>query len=206
MTFLLAGRLRKLNMLSMPVLRRCVGYEPADRWTDIIGDRDIVGFGKNGSPAYFDDPAFPCPGIRFQRNSPYIQALREKEKCDWRNLSVDEKRCLYRASFCQTYSEMLAGTGEWKEIIGWALIWVSSALWLLMFYKYFGAPPLPKSVTDYDYIRELRKRSIDIEDGIIDGYAANWDYEKECWKPGYSDKYYSGEPKKEDEEESKSED
>ncbi|XP_039300000.1 cytochrome c oxidase subunit 4 isoform 1, mitochondrial isoform X2 [Nilaparvata lugens] len=207
MTFLLAGRLRKVNnMLSygLPIFRRTVGYETADRWTNIIGDRDIVGFGKDGSPAYFDEPSFPCPAIRFQRNNPFMQALREKEKCDWRNLSYDEKRCLYRASFCQTYSEMLASTGEWKLILGWSLIWTSVALWLFMALRYFCAPPWPKSVTDYEYVRAQVKRAIDMEYGVIDGMSSHWDYEKECWKPGYSNKYYSGEPKKDEKGESKS--
>lgn len=56
------------------------------------------------------------------------QALREKEKGDWKKLSLDEKKQLYRASFCQTLVEVEAPTGEWKAIFGWVMVWTSVAI------------------------------------------------------------------------------
>lgn len=57
-----------------------------------------------------------------------IQALREKEKGDWNKLTLDEKKTLYRASFCQTLVEAESPTGEWKAVFGWVMVWVSVAI------------------------------------------------------------------------------
>lgn len=66
------------------------------------------------------------------------QALREKEKGDWKKLSIEEKKALYRASFRQTFSEMDAPTGEWKGITGLSLLVVSAGIWLYLYFKTFG--------------------------------------------------------------------
>lgn len=68
---------------------------------------------------------------------PY-QALREKEKGDWKKLSIEEKKALYRASFRQTFSEIEAPTGEWKGILGLSCIVVSAGIWLYLYFKIFG--------------------------------------------------------------------
>ena len=58
------------------------------------GDRDIVGYGFNGTASYIDREEYPCPAIRFGANTPEVLALREKEKGDWKTLSVeDQKAC-----------------------------------------------------------------------------------------------------------------
>ena len=44
--------------------------------------------------------------FRFQEDSAEILKLREKEKGDWKKLTVAEKKVLYRASFCQTIAEV----------------------------------------------------------------------------------------------------
>jgi cytochrome c oxidase subunit 4 len=64
--------------------------------------------------------------------------LREKEKGDWKKLSIEDKKALYRASFCQTYAEMKAPTGEWKGILGVTLIAISSAFWIYILAKLYG--------------------------------------------------------------------
>ena len=69
-----------------------------------------------------------------------LQALREKEKSDWKKLSVQEKKALYRASFCQTFAEMKYPSGEWKFHLGMILIVSSLAiyisLWMAAFSKF----------------------------------------------------------------------
>lgn len=111
--------------------------------------RDIVGYGINGEPTYSDTLTYPFPAVRFMKNTPEImvwdtlppisrfntfnalvvfQALREKEKGDWKKLTIEEKKQLYRASFCQTLVEVEAPTGEWKAVFGWSFFWISVSL------------------------------------------------------------------------------
>jgi hypothetical protein len=37
-----------------------------------VGNRDIVGFGSNGEPIYYDRPDIPMPAIRFKENTPDV--------------------------------------------------------------------------------------------------------------------------------------
>jgi len=45
--------------------------------------------------------------LRFQEDNGEVLKLREKEKGDWKKLTLAEKKVLYRASFCQTIAEVL---------------------------------------------------------------------------------------------------
>jgi hypothetical protein len=67
-----------------------------------------------------------------------MQMLREKEKGDWKKLTLAEKKTLYRASFAQTLSEIEAPTSDWKAIIAGSLFGISLALWGFMWMKKFG--------------------------------------------------------------------
>lgn len=67
-----------------------------------------------------------------------LQALREKEKGDWKQLSLEEKKALYRASFRQTFAEFQAPDGEWKSVLGWTLFFTSLSLWVYYGMKVFG--------------------------------------------------------------------
>ncbi|CAB0004170.1 unnamed protein product [Nesidiocoris tenuis] len=77
-----------------------------------IGAREVVGFGFNGQPNYMDRIDFPLPAVRWRPETPEIKELRQKEKGDWKNLTIAEKKALYRASFCQTLAEVEAPTGK----------------------------------------------------------------------------------------------
>ncbi len=57
-----------------------------------IGDREIVGFGRNGEPQYYDAPDSPLPSIRWKADTAEIKAIRDKANGDWSKLSIDEKR------------------------------------------------------------------------------------------------------------------
>ncbi|CRK87193.1 CLUMA_CG000998, isoform A [Clunio marinus] len=103
-----------------------------------IGNRDIVGYGWNGELVYHDRVDYPMPAIRFKENTPDVMALREKEKSDWKKLSIQEKKALYRASFCQTFAEMKYPSGEWKQHIGMALIAASLSIYVSLLMGLFG--------------------------------------------------------------------
>ncbi|XP_069676559.1 cytochrome c oxidase subunit 4 isoform 1, mitochondrial-like [Periplaneta americana] len=146
-----------------------------------IGNREVVGFGLNGQYSYQDRPDFPMPAIRFKENTPDIVALREKEKGDWRKLSLEEKKALYRASFCQTFSEMTAPTGEWKSIIGLACVFISIGIWLVVLEKLFVYKDLPQSFSEENKKAQL-ERIIQIRANPIEGISSKYDYEKGQWK------------------------
>ncbi|KAJ4428956.1 hypothetical protein ANN_25952 [Periplaneta americana] len=110
-----------------------------------------------------------------------LQALREKEKGDWRKLSLEEKKALYRASFCQTFSEMTAPTGEWKSIIGLACVFISIGIWLVVLEKLFVYKDLPQSFSEENKKAQL-ERIIQIRANPIEGISSKYDYEKGQWK------------------------
>uniref|UniRef100_A0A6P7FNJ9 Cytochrome c oxidase subunit 4 n=1 Tax=Diabrotica virgifera virgifera TaxID=50390 RepID=A0A6P7FNJ9_DIAVI len=147
----------------------------------LIGKREIVGFGYNGEPNYADRADFPMPAIRWREPSADTNALREKEKGDWKNLSMEEKKALYRASFCQTFAEFKAPTGEWKSVVGLGLVLVSGAFWIFYFFKGFVYSPLPITF-DKEHREAQLRRMIDLQVNPVQGLASKWDYEKDDWK------------------------
>ncbi|XP_011309583.1 cytochrome c oxidase subunit 4 isoform 1, mitochondrial-like [Fopius arisanus] len=115
---------------------------------DKIGNRDVVGYGLNGTYMYMDLEMCPFPAIRFRENTPKLMALREKERGDWRRLCLDEKKTLYRASFCQTFAEMDEPSSEWKSILGLTLLGVSGGLWLWIYSHIFVYKNAPISFSE----------------------------------------------------------
>lgn len=146
-----------------------------------IGNRDWVGFGKSGDAYYADDPQYPYPAIRFKENSNELLALKEKEKGDWRKLTIEEKKILYRASFRQTFSEIFAPNGEWKIVIGWTLICVSLGLWLFIAEKMFVYPKRPDTFSEEKRAILLRQMLVQMH-SPLSGYPSKWDYIADDWK------------------------
>ncbi|XP_046635377.1 cytochrome c oxidase subunit 4 isoform 1, mitochondrial-like [Daphnia pulicaria] len=147
----------------------------------VIGNREIVGFGMNGQPNYIDRVDFPLPAIRYKEVTPDIQVLKEKEKGDWNKLTIEEKKALYRASFCQTFAEIKAPTGEWKSIVGYSLIACSLAMWIYIWMKKYVYAPLPKTFAP-EWQQAQLERMLDMQIGPIEGLASKYDYEKGRWK------------------------
>ncbi|XP_051173382.1 cytochrome c oxidase subunit 4 isoform 1, mitochondrial-like [Leptopilina boulardi] len=140
-------------------------------YVDKIGNRDVVGFGINGTECYIDRFERPMPAIRFKENTPDVMALREKEKGDWKKLSIHEKKELYRASFCQTLAEMDAPTGEWKSVIGLSAIGVAIGLWLFIYFRLFVYPPLPESFNEENRVAQM-KRMLALEMNPVEGISS----------------------------------
>lgn len=55
--------------------------------------------GLNGEYAYIDRLDYPYPAIRWAEPDSKTDSLREKEKGDWKNLSIEDKKNLYRLVF-----------------------------------------------------------------------------------------------------------
>lgn len=88
---------------------------------------------------------------------------------------------MYRASFCQTYAEMKASTGEWKAILAGVLLGFSATAWLMVFMKTQVYPPLPSTITE-----EWKEKNLEMmvrqRQGAITGVSSQYDYEKGDWK------------------------
>jgi len=147
-----------------------------------IGNREVVGWGINGKYSYIDHLCFPMPAIRWRETTPEIQELRNKEKGDWKKLSVEEKKALYRASYCQTFAEMQAPTGQWKSILGVTLGMLALSWWVYIWEKLYVYPPMPDTITNMEKKQAVLRRMIDSRVDPIDGLASKWDYENNRWK------------------------
>ncbi|XP_061390472.1 cytochrome c oxidase subunit 4 isoform 1, mitochondrial [Musca vetustissima] len=146
-----------------------------------IGKREIVGYGWNGTACYVDRVDYPMPPVRFREPTNEINSLREKEKGDWKKLSVEEKKALYRASFCQTLAELKAPSGEWKLHLGMGLLFASAAIWVAILMNLFVYDELPASF-DEEHQKAQLKRMLDLEINPVAGLSSKWDYENKRWK------------------------
>ncbi|KAK6616900.1 hypothetical protein RUM43_014870 [Polyplax serrata] len=147
----------------------------------LIGNRDWVAFGRTGAATYDDHLICPFPAVRFKENCNELLALREKEKGDWRKLTIDEKKILYRASFRLTLTEWRAPTGQWKSITGCCLILLSIGLWIFYFIKFCVCKPLPDTFNE-EKRRNILRRMLVSRYGYATGVSAKWDYELDDWK------------------------
>ncbi|XP_076181442.1 cytochrome c oxidase subunit 4 isoform 1, mitochondrial [Ptiloglossa arizonensis] len=167
----------KLFVLSIrqniPIHMRRMSSSNGYEYVNVIGNRDVVGYGYNGEENYMDRLDFPMPAIRFKANTPDVMALREKEKGDWKKLSIQEKKELYRASYRQTLVELQAPSGSWKGSIGVALLGVALSLWTMIFLKLYAMPPLPKTFDDEHRLAQMeRMKALDMNpiNGISSKY------------------------------------
>lgn len=67
-----------------------------------------------------------------------IKPLREKELGDWKNLSVEDKKLLYRYSYRQTLAEFEAPNGYWKVTVAVALFVLAMATCYSAFLSRYG--------------------------------------------------------------------
>lgn len=115
-------------------------------------------------------------------------------------MTKHEKKALYRHSFCQTFAEFEAPTGEWKLCVAGGLIAASLAIWFAIWMRLYGEvfisknmefnfiihvfsvlPPLPESVSEESRKAQL-KRMLDLGVGHVDGISSKWDYDNKKWK------------------------
>jgi len=152
-----------------------------DRIHPKLGNRDVVGWGFNGSASYVDREEYPMPAVRFKENTPDVMALREKEKGDWKNLTMEEKKSLYRASFCQTFAEMKAPSGEWKSVLAAIITALAISGWTIVFMKKFVYSEMPHTITR-QWQEDQMNRMLAQGQGRIEGVASRYNYETGKWK------------------------
>ncbi|KAL5020880.1 hypothetical protein ScPMuIL_000035 [Solemya velum] len=112
-----------------------------------------------------------------RKSSPYVK----KEKGNWADLTLEEKKELYRASFCQTYAEMTAPTGEWKSVTATIIMTFVLAGWLTFWLKKFVYDDMPPTINTEWQEAQVR-RMIELRMGAVEGVSAKWDYDKGEWK------------------------
>lgn len=155
--------------------------EGREKFYPKIGNRDIVGFGYNGHPTYYDKTDYPCPAVRYGENTPEIMAIRKKEEGDWKSLSLEDKKALYRHSFRMTYAEIDAPTGEWKSVTTGVLLGLAITGWMMIWLKQYVYPTLPSTITE-EWKQDQAKNMILQRQGPVDGLASKFDYDNNKWK------------------------
>ena len=143
--------------------------------------REVVGFGHNGDEIYWDRLDYWYPAIRFRKDDDKIVAIREKEKGDWKNLSLEDKKTLYRYSFKQTLAEFEAPTGYWKVILSGAFFISSFVFGYAAFLKKCVFSPMPPTFQP-EYKETEIERALVLGKGQFLGAPARFDYEKNQWK------------------------
>ena len=95
---------------------------------------------------YADTLQAPFPAIRFKEETAEVAKIRQKEQGDWKKMTVEEKKALYRHSFCQTIAEYKEPTSDWKKIVGIALVFISFGIWGVVWLKLYGKSGDTRSV------------------------------------------------------------
>jgi len=178
---LLSMAMRRQMAQQLPRTSMQTGSVASVHTLDKIGKREIVGHGWNGTACYADRVDYPMPAVRFREPTNELNVLREKEKQDWKKLSLEEKKALYRASFCQTFAELKAPTGEWKMHLGMGLIFASAAIWICILMNLFVYDELPVTF-DEEHQKAQLKRMLDLEMNPVTGISSKWDFENKKWK------------------------
>ncbi|XP_029292276.1 cytochrome c oxidase subunit 4 isoform 2, mitochondrial [Cottoperca gobio] len=133
-------------------------------------------------PMYLDSQETPLP------DKPYKdvltaadKSLKQKEKGPWSQLSKEEKIALYRLSFCQTFAEMKQPSAEWKTVTGGIFIVLGITGLVVLWQSAYVYPPPPRTFGEEWQAKQVQ-RMLDMRVNPIEGFSANWDYEKGQWK------------------------
>ncbi|KAL7673463.1 hypothetical protein ACOME3_008319 [Neoechinorhynchus agilis] len=159
-------------------------YHQQTLYYPYIGAREILCKTSHARVGYWDDPREPCAEVRYGLDTPEMRELKQKERdSHWSELSLDEKRRLYRHSFRQTISEITAPNYEWIWVSGVTLILISICIIAngivrkTSMIDYTNAPPRDEEMQKKYLIRTIQQGQ-----NKITGIASHWDYERGTWK------------------------
>lgn len=131
---------------------------------------------------FFETPYNPLPLVpRTIGFDGEMKVLKEKEKGDWKNLSLEERMDLYNMYFSKSMADMNRETDEHKSVYGAVAILMGFGFFMYWFTNKFVLPPPPRS-TDPEWCYASIKRQLQLHSDPITGYASMWDYENNCWK------------------------
>ena len=63
---------------------------------------------------------------------------------------------VYRASFCQTFAEMKAPTGEWKSILAAIFTALAVTGWIVIYMKKFGNYSVHRFISTWSTVLEVQ--------------------------------------------------
>ncbi|GMR54345.1 hypothetical protein PMAYCL1PPCAC_24540, partial [Pristionchus mayeri] len=180
---LLFPRLGQVSARSLQTSPSAMGGHHIEHWwgPERRAGREVVGYGANGDETYSDRLDYWYPSIRFRKEDDISQPLRLKEKGDWKLLSAEDKKTLYRYSFRQTLAEFEAPSGYWKVMVACTAFVISLATFYAVFLNVYVYPPLPPTFQD-EYKEAQIMRQVVLEKGAFLGPAKYWDYENNRWK------------------------
>ncbi|XP_004612724.1 cytochrome c oxidase subunit 4 isoform 2, mitochondrial [Sorex araneus] len=140
---------------------------------------------KEKMPPYTDYHAqrsYPMPNEPFCTGlSAEQQALKEKEKGSWAQLSHAEKVALYRLQFHETFAEMNRRSNEWKTVMGGLFFFIGFTALLIWWQRVYVFPEKPITLTEERKAQQLQ-RILDMKGNPVQGPASRWDYVKKEWK------------------------
>ncbi|XP_075383913.1 cytochrome c oxidase subunit 4 isoform 2, mitochondrial [Tenrec ecaudatus] len=131
---------------------------------------------------YHAQRAYPMPDDPYCTElSAEQQALKEKEKGSWTQLTKAEKVALYHIQFNETFAEMNRRSNEWKTVMGGVFFFVGVTALVIWWQRVFVFPEKPITLTDQWKAQQLQ-RILDMKGNPVQGLAARWDYDKKEWK------------------------
>uniref|UniRef100_A0A452EMV4 Cytochrome c oxidase subunit 4 n=1 Tax=Capra hircus TaxID=9925 RepID=A0A452EMV4_CAPHI len=123
-------------------------------------------------PSYVDRRDYPLPDVAHIKNlSASQKALKQKEKASWSSLSISEKVELYHLKFKESFTEMNRSTNQCKTVVGVATF----------FLKHYAYGPILHTFEE-EWVAKQTKRMLIMKVAPIQGFSAEWDYDKNEWK------------------------
>nr|XP_058894800.1 cytochrome c oxidase subunit 4 isoform 2, mitochondrial isoform X3 [Kogia breviceps] len=174
-------------------LNRTMSFRAA--WSLVLrkGGLGIRGIHSPGGTAHSKEKMPPYTNYHAQRSYPMPdepfctelnaeqQALKEKEKGSWTQLSHAEKVALYRLQFHETFTEMNRRSNEWKTVMGCVFFFFGFTGLLIWWQRVYVFPKKPITLMDEWKAQQLQ-RILDMKGNPVQGLASRWDYERKEWK------------------------
>ncbi|KAA0706985.1 Cytochrome c oxidase subunit 4 isoform 2, mitochondrial [Triplophysa tibetana] len=92
-----------------------------------------------------------------------------------------ERRETCLMTFNMTYAEMKRPSSEWKTVLGGIFFFIGLTGLVVLWQRLYVYPPRPRTLDDEWQSMQV-KRMLDMRMNPVEGFSAQWDYEKGQWK------------------------